>query len=89
MLILLIIGFASLLVTPMDLGAKLSPLLTCVIAGVATYFLGRKWNAPRWSINKNTGKEVFWKPNHSLYWLPMQYWGIIEIILGVLFYINN
>ncbi len=36
-------------------------------------------------IEKATGKEVLIKPNHSLFFIRMEYWGPILLVLGVIF----
>ncbi|WP_281986616.1 hypothetical protein [Aquimarina aggregata] len=49
------------------------------IAGIFSWIMGKKWNKPegRTVIDKSTGQEIILKPNHSLFWIKMEYWGII------------
>lgn len=56
------------------------------LAGVAIWFLGKKFNtAPgRTMIDKQTGKEVVLRRKHSLFFVPMEYWGPIVAVIGLL-----
>ena len=36
-------------------------------------------------IEKATGKEVLIKPNHSFFFIRLDYWGPILLVLGVIF----
>jgi hypothetical protein len=48
------------------------------IAAIFSYFFGIKWNKTlRVLIDKETGKEINFKSNHGLFWINMEYWGII------------
>jgi hypothetical protein len=55
------------------------------ITGFFSYFMGKKWNTQegRTFIDKASGQEVTIRPNHSLFWIPMQYWGFISIGLAI------
>ncbi|PIB34457.1 hypothetical protein BFP72_03015 [Reichenbachiella sp. 5M10] len=61
--------------------------LSFFIAGAFSWFMGKKWNAQqsRIVIDKASGQEIELKTNHSLFWIKMQYWGILFGIIGVLF----
>lgn len=54
------------------------------IAGVFSWFMGKRWNEKDGQIvvDKATGQEIELKPNHSLFWIKTQYWGIIFGIIG-------
>ncbi|OXA77053.1 hypothetical protein SAMN05444397_104324 [Flavobacterium aquidurense] len=48
------------------------------IAAVFSFIFGLKWNKTlRIFIDKETGKEINFKNNHGLFWINMEYWGII------------
>jgi uncharacterized protein YacL len=48
------------------------------IAAIFSYIFGIKWNKTlRVFIDKETGKEINFKNNHGLFWINMEYWGII------------
>jgi hypothetical protein len=49
------------------------------IGGAFSWFMGNKWNNIEGQVfvDKETNEEVEFKPNHSLFWIPMQYWGYI------------
>ncbi|WP_137401385.1 hypothetical protein [Echinicola rosea] len=54
--------------------------------GVFSWVMGRKWNSGEGKIlvDQKTGQEFLVKPNHSIFWIKMQYWGPVFIILGLL-----
>lgn len=54
-------------------------------AGAFSWFMGKKWNEgeARTMVDKETGQEVVYKPNHSLFWINMEYWGPIFGVLGL------
>lgn len=66
-----------------DLALGLSFLVTAVFS----WFMGKKWNGAegKTMIDKASGQEVLIKPHHSLFWIKLQYWGIIFGIIGILF----
>ena len=48
------------------------------IAAIFSFIFGIKWNKTlRVFIDKETGKEINFKNNHGLFWINMEYWGII------------
>jgi hypothetical protein len=61
------------------------------IAGIFSWFLGKKWKASpgRVVIDKATGQEVTMRSRHSLFWIDMQYWGIIFSIIGLIILLQN
>ncbi len=65
-----------------DYGAGLG----LIVAGIIIWFLGKKFNNPEKSkvfIDKESGREVTLGPGHSLFFIKMEYWGIILPLLGV------
>ena len=61
-------------------------IISFFIAGAFSWFMGKKWNEQvgRIVIDKASGQEMVIKPNHSLFWIKMQYWGPIYFILGLI-----
>ncbi|MEO9964666.1 MAG: hypothetical protein ABJF11_02685 [Reichenbachiella sp.] len=57
---------------------NLLALTVSATVGIFSWVKGRKWNnvAPRLYRDEATGEQVVVKPNHSLFWIKMQYWGI-------------
>ena len=55
------------------------------IAGAASWFTGRYLNRRpgKVLIEKATGQEVTLKPNHSLFFIKVEYWGPILFVIGV------
>ncbi|MDR1371311.1 MAG: hypothetical protein LBJ72_14500 [Dysgonamonadaceae bacterium] len=59
--------------------------------GIFCWYFGNKWNnkEQRVLIDEQTGKKFILKNNHSLFWIPVQYWGIICAILGIIVLFQN
>ena len=57
-----------------------------LIAGILTAALGFLWNrgGGRWTIDSASGLRYFDKSaKHSLYFIPMQYWGLFYCAVAV------
>jgi hypothetical protein len=57
-----------------------------LLSGAALWFLGRKLNDPakdRILFDPQTGEEVRSARRHTLFWLRMEYWGVLVVIIGV------
>ena len=62
-------------------------LLAFFLAGAVISPLGAYLNRKQGKvmIEKETGKEVLIKPNHSFLFIRMEYWGPILFALGIIF----
>jgi hypothetical protein len=68
----------------------LSFIVPLYIAGIFSYIFGMRWNTTlRVFIDKKTGKEINFKSNHSLFWIKMEYWGLIFTTLGLIILAQN
>lgn len=57
------------------------------VSAAIIWFWGKKLNDPaknRVMIDKATGQELILKPNHSLFFIKMQYWAFLVAALGVI-----
>ena len=62
------------------------------MACVAIWHLGKKWNDDsngRIVIDEQTGRRILLKKTHSLFFIPMQYWGLILGGVTVLLWIMS
>lgn len=61
------------------------------IGGAFCWFMGNKWNnaESQTFVDKETGEEVVFKPDHSFFWIPMQYWGGILVAVGAYILYKN
>ena len=87
----LIATFLSLaFVLPTELG-DYAFVFGFFVAGAFSWFMGKKWNEEegRTVIDKATGQEFHLKANHSLFWVKMQYWGIIFGLFGLIILIQK
>ncbi|MDG3583212.1 hypothetical protein [Galbibacter pacificus] len=80
-------GFYFLPKESSDYGFVFAAFLT----GFFSWAFGRKWNRAdnRVFIDEKTGQRFRIKNNHTLFWIPMQYWGIILPILGIVILFQN
>lgn len=58
--------------------------LTFLAAGAINWFVGRHYNnrPAELLIDPMTGVEQYYRPNHSFYWLKMEYWGVLFALVG-------
>ena len=62
-----------------------------LLSGIAVYFVGLYFNNKpgRVMIDKATGREIVLRRVHSMFFIPMEYWGIILAVGGiVLFFVH-
>ena len=54
-------------------------------AGAGCWFLGRYLNGKpgRVLVDKATGQEVTIKPDHSLFFIKLEYWAPILLVIGI------
>ncbi len=59
--------------------------LCLVPAGVMTWFVGRRMNrdATRILLDPATGEQVVVRRDHSLFFVPVEWWGPILVVLGI------
>ena len=98
-----VIGFLSLLLTQHAVDSVSGikdyyqthgwPKLAALsIAGAMVWFLGRHLNnrpTSRTLIDKATGEELQIKPHHSFFFIGMEYWGPILVVLGIILFVSE
>lgn len=62
-----------------------------LIAAAAVYMLGMKLNnmPGKILIDPETNQEVELKSTHSMFWIPMQYWGFVFAALAVVVFLSK
>ncbi len=61
--------------------------LSGIIVGGLGYILNNK--PGRVLVDPETNESIEFKKEHSLFWIPMQYWGILLVLISaVLFFIH-
>ena len=65
--------------------------VSLILTGVFSWIMGIKWNIEQAKVelNTRTGKPESTKNKHTLFWIPMQYWGFIFPVLGTLLFFSN
>ncbi len=89
-LVLLGTLFLSIWILPDSL-SDYSFVIACFISAGFSWIFGKKWNTQNERIvtDDKTGQKLRIRSNHTLFWIPMQYWGLIFSILGVIILFQN
>lgn len=58
-------------------------ILAFFTSAIFSWFLGNRWNAKQYFIDEKEFKKVSVRPDHSLFWIGMQYWGIIFCFFAI------
>jgi hypothetical protein len=61
-----------------------------VLGGALCLWFGRRWNDPandRSLVDPQTGEQVVLRNRHTFWFLPMEWWGMAGILLGVALFI--
>ncbi|MGL1886771.1 MAG: hypothetical protein OCD76_09665 [Reichenbachiella sp.] len=66
-------------------------MLSFFVTAAFSWFMGKKWNQQEGKIyvDKETGQEIELKPNHSLFWIKMEYWGIVFGVFGAIILVQQ
>ncbi|MDR2224109.1 MAG: hypothetical protein LBE34_15440 [Flavobacteriaceae bacterium] len=76
--IFLVAGFVlGMLVFPKEWNSDLPFIFAFMLAGLVTWFLGSKWNEERIVFHEVEQQYYRYKNNHTLFWIPMQYIGLL------------
>jgi hypothetical protein len=65
--------------------------LGMMFSAAAIWQVGNKFNSPlknRVLLDQQTGAEVILKPDHSLFFIKMQYWAFIAGAIGLVMLVN-
>lgn len=81
---LILVGAFGLLAMSGDLEDNAAFTYALLIASPITFMIGRVLNSPKLGIDEDTGTEFTYQPNHSMFWIPLQYWGVIFLIIGLI-----
>ena len=68
----------------------LGPCIGSFLAAAAVWYIGKKFNSPlknRVMIDKQSGQEFILKPDHSLFFIKMQYWAFVMAPIGLFLFI--
>lgn len=88
-IVLILSLFISLLTLPKDL-SDYGFIISLFISALFSWFFGSKWNSNKKILtDEKTGEKLILINKHSLFWIPMQYWGIILSLLGILILFQN
>ncbi len=59
------------------------------LAAAFSWFMGKKWNERKTVVDEGSGQEYQTEPNHSLFFIKMQYWGPIFAVLGIVILVQQ
>lgn len=78
-----VIGFAGIMCSHWLFGnSHIADSIFLFLAAVANWFLGVKLNSSQSRVyrDESTGELVHLKRNHTLFWVPMQWWSVAFVI---------
>ncbi len=89
-IVLIVTLFTAVSIIPTEY-ADYGFIITAFITGIFSWYFGIKWNTKneRIVIDEKTGQRLRIKNNHTLFWIPMQYWGIIFSVFGIVILLQN
>jgi len=84
-IVLLATLFLCLLTFPPE-NAAYGLITTAFVTGIFSWYFGKKWNTKneRIVVDEKTGQRLKIKNNHTIFWIPMQYWGIVFFAFGII-----
>jgi hypothetical protein len=65
--------------------------LALTVAGIVVWLLGTYLHGrpAKTLVEKDTGKEVVFRKQHSLFFVPMRWWGLILPVAGLIFILKS
>lgn len=54
------------------------------LAAPLVFFVGQRFNAPVAGYDPRTGQPTTFRNAHTLFFIPMQYWSILLLVLSVI-----
>jgi hypothetical protein len=66
-------------------------VIACFVSAGFSWIFGKKWNTQNERIvtDDKTGQKLRIINNHTLFWIPMHYWGIIFSLSGIIILFQN
>jgi hypothetical protein len=89
-IVLFVILFLCVSIFPTE-NADYGFIITAFVTGIFSWYFGKQWNKKneRIVVDEKTGQRLKIKNNHTLFWIPMQYWGIIFSVFGIIILFQN
>ena len=78
-------GLSSLV----NLSPQVGVYLGCVLASAPIWYVGSRLNRPVPGYHPRTGERVVYKNQHTLFWIPMQYYAFIVGILAIVLMVTD
>lgn len=71
---------------PIGLPAQSGLIIGWLIAAVVNWLVGTRLNngPARELVDPRTGQHVILRRRHTLFWIPMQYYSVLMVILGAI-----
>lgn len=85
-------GIASFIFQKIGLTEDLGAAISLIISALIIWFTGKTFNSPtedRIMIDEQTKKRIIVKPDHSLFFIKVQYWAFFFGGLGVVMLVEN
>ena len=82
--VVIIGGVAMASIAEFDPGRKWPRMIAVIATALALFGLGVLLNRPKVVGHDRWGNAVTAKEDHSLYWIPVQYWSVIALVIGTI-----
>ena len=68
-----------------EIGKDYFLVFSCFVSAIFSWFAGIAWNTKKQRLvtDDETGQKIVIGGTHTLFWISMQYWGIILTVLGL------
>ena len=87
----LIVVLTTVVFDKLGLPVAYGAALGMIGSAFALWQAGNRFNSPRKNrvlLDQQTGAEVILKPDHSLFFIKMQYWAFIAGVIGLVMLVN-
>lgn len=66
-------------------------ILSFFLSGLVSWYFGKRWNKINGQTvtDKSTGRETILIREHSLFWIKMEYWGLILCSVGFVVFLQG
>ena len=79
-----VVGFLCILFFGvfLDMDSDNGMIYSLIVTGLFSYYFGKKWNTEQIVQDEETGQFVRTKNGHTLFWIPIQYVGMLALFLA-------
>lgn len=88
-LFLLLFWLGAIELFPVSWAEDMPFVFAFALAGLASYFFGTAWNAEKIVFHEKEQQYFRHKNTHTLFWIPMQYIGLLFLVISVVILVKS